>query len=473
MWRGRLAIIVSIISLCVAIGLYSFELYEKIVEPNRTIRKDVYSKSNNTGGSVSIKNNSEVLDTEFLIWVPNPCTTSERIDDSSTIQNCVPKVLQDYRIQITLTFNQVLILIIGGGGNLLTLVSVPYAYFKYRSMFPYLWNSVTLLMLHLSLCDFLYIVIGVPTYIVVYIYGYFPSTEWMCWLLSSLRHLVAYADFLTQGAIAATRCLGMLKNRKRRDINAMTWNEKSYYITTVTCISTWVLSFVLISPGVFELTINGIDFGGFGYCEHYGMCNSITSEQVNKYGFKQIITSTEIIPNKEKGNFSPSGLIYTIAFFVPFITINICYIGLHFIVKKYVDNSIDLGEHQFDFCQLNKTLLILSIIYFVFVGSLIPVKWVTCFGVSKETEAILTLVGYNFYIWAYAVNVIIYIGTLRDFPKIYKLFSTDSKNAIFSSFKRCLRMLKSSATMTAGEVQPMKEVADLGLRSPIQQTSTL
>ena len=112
-------------------------------------------------------------------------------------------------------FNQFLVLTIGGGGNLLTLISVPYAYYKYRSSFPHLWNSVTLLMLHLSICDILYIIIGVPTYVVVYIYGYFPYNEWMCWGLAAVRNLFAYADFLTQGLIAVTRCFGMLKNRMK------------------------------------------------------------------------------------------------------------------------------------------------------------------------------------------------------------------------------------------------------------------
>ena len=424
----------------------------------------IWEKSNS-----SSKNNPLGPAEKELKWVPNPCVTTERIVNSSTIQNCVPNVLKDSRIRNSLILNQFLILTIGGGGNLLTLLSVPYVYYKYQSSFPYLWNPVTLLMLHLSICDMCYVLIGVPTYVVVYIYGYFPGTEVMCWVLASLRHLVSWADILTQGVIAATRCIGMLKNRKMTDVIKRIGNKKRFYVATAACLSTWVLSFFIASPIVFEQE----DFGGFGYSEHFGMCNAISFMEVKKYRFIQTIDFEQVpavfgrmsvnnrslnissTNNREEEDYEPnsqithqfekekikekrwpSALLRTTGFLVPFIIINICYISLHFIVKLYVDNTIDLGEHQFDICQLDKTLVILCITYLVFAGSLVPIKWVSYFGLSDDTEAWITVLGFNWYIWAYAINVPVYIVTMKDFPKIYKLFLTDAKNAIVSCVNR-------------------------------------
>ena len=96
-----------------------------------------------------------------------------------------------------------------------------------------------------------------------------------------------------------------------------------------------------------------------------------------------------------------------IGFFVPFIAINICYISLHFIVKQAVVNTAsDLGVHQFDPCQLDKTLLILSGSYLIFTGFLVPIEWAGSYGLSDDTLATLTVIGYNWYIWTYAVNVL-------------------------------------------------------------------
>ena len=112
-----------------------------------------------------------------------------------------------------------------------------------------------------------------------------------------------------------------------------------------------------------------------------------------------------------------------------------------------IPTTTDLGPHQFDICQLNKTLLILSITYLVFAATLVPIRWLPFFGLSENTEILIYDVALNWHIWAYAVNVLVYIATMQDFPKIYKLFLTDAKDTIVS----CVREVYSKATSPAGE----------------------
>ena len=169
-------------------------------------------------------------------------------------------------------------------------------------------------------------------------------------------------------------------------------------------------------------------FGGFGYSEQFGMCNSISAGELNKYKLPQNIhpketaknlqmlavnvskpkhTTMADIENQECYWSISSGLLYTIGFFVPFVAINICSFSLHFSVKQCVVNTAsDLGVHQFDSCQLYKKLLMLSGSYLIFTGFLVPIEWAGSYGLSDDKLATLTVIGYNCYIWIYAVNVL-------------------------------------------------------------------
>merc|ERR1719187_1406114 len=72
---------------------------------------------------------------------------------------------------------------------------------RYGREFSILQTSQAVLILHLSLCDLLYCVIGFPHFIQVYILGYYPYSSDSCWYLAMFRNLIAYADFTTLGVI--------------------------------------------------------------------------------------------------------------------------------------------------------------------------------------------------------------------------------------------------------------------------------
>ena len=74
-------------------------------------------------------------------------------------------------------------------------MAIPYIRKKYGPEFSILQlNSVTLI-LHLSLCDLLYAIIGFPHLIHSYLYKTNIYSAEVCYFLGVFRNLVAYTDF--------------------------------------------------------------------------------------------------------------------------------------------------------------------------------------------------------------------------------------------------------------------------------------
>ena len=65
--------------------------------------------------------------------------------------------------------------LVGLVGNILTLLALPYVRRKYGDQFSVLQSSTTILLLHLSLCDLLYITVGFTHFIHVLILGIVES----------------------------------------------------------------------------------------------------------------------------------------------------------------------------------------------------------------------------------------------------------------------------------------------------------
>ena len=96
----------------------------------------------------------------------------------------------DYLLELTTAWQFSAIL-----GNLLTLVGLSYIRTKYRQEFSILrLNSITLI-LHLSLCDLLYALLGFPHFIHSHLYKTNIYSVEVCFYLGMFRNLVAYTDF--------------------------------------------------------------------------------------------------------------------------------------------------------------------------------------------------------------------------------------------------------------------------------------
>jgi len=397
------------------------------LETNEEILKD---RLKELDPKLTVSDTSNILENDKINEdVSCECTNEEKqLSQEKQFEHqkrCFPRILKDY--SKLFIFNILLICTIGGVGNIITLLSVPYVYYRYPKQFQLQWNSVTLLMLHLSVLDLLYVCLCLPPFILIYSTGYFPYPQWMCWLTAAIRNLIAYADFLTLACIALLRMRGICKNKNtpvRSGSDESTFKTFSYII----CI--WSVSFLIISPILFELVIFEVDFGGFGYNPMFGMCNTVSCPE---------------------GGFSPSGMIYTVGFFGPFFAINISYI---IIAILYIDadkeSVLQRDQQQVDLVQLTRTLILLSGSYMAFCGPLLPLEWSETWGITKELNVMLYVVGYNWYWWAYANNFIVYMLSSEAFRNIFKIFLHD----VWTGLKACFKADSETKAPTNSDLEP-------------------
>ena len=59
-------------------------------------------------------------------------------------------------------------------------------------------DPVLFLILHLSFCDLLYCIFGLPTYWDVYYHGYYPYSEDMCKYSAFFRNMLGRTDTLNE-----------------------------------------------------------------------------------------------------------------------------------------------------------------------------------------------------------------------------------------------------------------------------------
>ena len=83
--------------------------------------------------------------------------------------------------------------------NFLTLVALPYVRWKYDSEFSILRSPPLVLVLHLSLCNLLYCIIGFSHFYQNIAFGYFPLQRSFCFWVALIRNLMAQMSFATQG----------------------------------------------------------------------------------------------------------------------------------------------------------------------------------------------------------------------------------------------------------------------------------
>jgi len=103
--------------------------------------------------------------------------------------NVTIKNEEDEGLMLGVLLNQFVIFIIGGLGNFLTLLAIVYVRLKYGSMFSILQLNSVVLILHLSLADFLYAVLGLPNFLLVYLLREGVLDARICFYAGILRHL--------------------------------------------------------------------------------------------------------------------------------------------------------------------------------------------------------------------------------------------------------------------------------------------
>ena len=172
--------------------------------------------------------------------------------------------------------NLILILVIGGPGNILTVIAIPYVRMRYNRDFPRLRNTIAVLIVHLSVCDLMYMAIGFSHFIQVNILEHFPYSRDTCYHLALFRNWVAHADFYTIAAIAScvashTSCwkckaTGTFKDHPQ---HSLVFSHKGLVVIILLI---WVAALFTITWDIFH--IHGTRFGWTGRA--YG-CDTIHS----------------------------------------------------------------------------------------------------------------------------------------------------------------------------------------------------
>jgi len=347
------------------------------------------------------------------------------------IESCLPQVVKNYKVLAII--NIVMIIIVGGFGNLLTIVAICVARIRHKIKFEHLWNSTTILMLNLSLCDLLYCVLGLPVFISIYYNEYLPESDLFCRYSAMLRNWIAYTDFLTMASIAVIRLVGLIFRYK---VDSAVKRFFTPIVTTFMCVGIWILTFIIISPITFSMKIGPYKFGTFGYDKKFGKCDAVHCQY--------------------KDGFIPGGMIISVGFFVPFVIIIVSYVFISIILEldKRRTEKILKNQSQNPVGQIQMTLLALSISYVLFGLPMVIIENI----VIKKHRDLVSLCVYCWYWWMYAINFLLYILTLEDFRKLYRQLLSD------------MRILKPMEDIDCNRTNPRRMESKSSLISQLTQS---
>jgi hypothetical protein len=129
-------------------------------------------------------------------------------------EDCYPdkNPLSNIICAVFLTLN----IFIGLAGNLLTLLSIPYA--KYRKKFGFSHSETTSLYIrNLALWDFLFCALAAPSHVLHVVHQGWPFGQTMCHWTAIFRWALTGADWQALALIATSRCV-LLKWPKKGKI---------------------------------------------------------------------------------------------------------------------------------------------------------------------------------------------------------------------------------------------------------------
>ena len=309
-------------------------------------------------------------------------------------------------------------------GNSLTLVALHTVSLNHRGEFSLLQRPVFLLLLHLSLLDLLYGVVGFPHFIHgLYVMGDNPfdydGGSTLCWLLAFFRNWFSEMDFANMGAIAfLARRQKLCKQCESK--NDYSKHEEHDWLFTkrgilLIILMLWVISLISILPDCFGWT------GGYQWTNTaYGCDNVYCGDNKKSYGMiVNILLNTLIIV-----------------------------ISYYSIVKRLVVGSLEESidstlrpEVSKEIYQQIKMLMRLAVTYTICV---IPASFL-CWGIFRldwfeELDNVwseqLFEATLNCLYWSmYCINFLLYYLPNSGIKRAYDTFFRDVKKCFMKSIK--------------------------------------
>jgi len=160
------------------------------------------------------------------------------------------KAIEEERgLMVAVFANHAFVFIIGGLGNLLTLIAIPYVRTRYRQEFSILQLNSVILLLHLSFVDFLFALVWIFYNLEVYFWEGAGQGS-LCFLRRIAAKLIVYAEFNTLPLVAC--CVA--RHNMFRETSGATFTQdtqdKIFGGTRVfiVCLAIWFLSAFSVLP---------------------------------------------------------------------------------------------------------------------------------------------------------------------------------------------------------------------------------
>lgn len=365
-------------------------------------------------------------------------------------------LVEEIRIFLMVALTVMLILCVLG--NSLTLVALPYVRDKYKAEFSVLQSPASLLLLHLSLADLLYGVLGYPHFLHgLVVRGVnpfdFPGGDDLCWTLAMLRNWAAQMDFATMGAIAFLACRLMVCKtcEERRDHSNHEDHDKLFRRCGVLGVIflVWALSLLSILPDCLGVT------GGYKWTNTSYGCDNVYSE-VGERSYGLIVNVVTNI------------LIIFISYYI--VAYKLCR-------ERRLDNLS--SESSQKITHHIRMLLRLAITYTICV---IPASFL-CWGIfetelfpkdNKVYEQAFQATLNCLYWMMYCINFLLYLVPNSGIRRAYIRFFRDVKKRVSAKLKRGIDKTRRSGCQRVAslDLSNAPEHTDIGEDNPNSRMKT-
>eukprot|EP00092_Neocalanus_flemingeri_P021312 GFUD01023099.1.p1 GENE.GFUD01023099.1~~GFUD01023099.1.p1 ORF type:complete len:371 (-),score=49.39 GFUD01023099.1:60-1172(-) len=329
-------------------------------------------------------------------FVPQTCTSYTNCTGSGFISNWTEFCCQPESVKSTRYWMLSIIGTVGSLGtvcNILTISTFMYLYFfpqrikkKFGEEFFMSKDPAFFLILHLSFCDLLYCVCGLPTFWDVYYNGYYPYSEEMCKYGAFFRNTIALADFHTVACISV-----YFAWRSRRE-SPLDGKYGSKPVLAV-IIGIWIYSFCVTCIPLLGLC------GHLGYDAKHGKCKVITCESCSE--------GTSVAA-------SAGGIFLTIGVGIPSLIVLVSYTLVYKSLSK-VPADVNASSQR-------KSVFILALCYFVFILPILIIEWLP---EDFSDKAFIGVGVYSWYWCIYVINFFVYIIFWKRVRNGMVLFLTD------------------------------------------------
>ena len=170
----------------------------------------------------------------------------------------------------------------------------------------------------------------------------------------------------------------------------------------VGCVAIWAISFAMIAPSVFNISIGLYHFNnaGRGYEIMDGKCKPL--------------------PRDPSDGLSFGIFLFNIAIFIPLFIILVSYIFISTVleVENRRKQRILNTQTQVPVRQIQVTLVALSVAVLIFGLPLVIIANITF--ENRDTRKTAFAAAWGWYYWMYAANFVLYVTTLKDFRMMFK-----------------------------------------------------